>query len=221
VSVVVFQALDKLRTYVEAQITSLSGKVRSLSADAVQVEPMPAMAFVPRQFTPTWTTPCEVAKPSSSTQLVQVGEGVLRVEVRIGQRHPAQREALQDSFTALFLADPLSPGSLTLSTAALTLQGVATGYAAPIDYTLVSWEWNEERVFEVARFVFMEIDITIPILYLRGATVGTEVYTITAIQLALTSDLTTTPNATASNIVKETVQFGANGVLVTPTSFPP
>jgi len=217
VSVVVFQALDKLRQTVEAAIPDLSGRVRSLSADAVTVEPFPGMAFVPQTFTPSFYTALEAAQPSASTQLVQVGEGTLRIEVRIGAKHPAQREALQDAFTALFLADDDAPGSLTLDTAPLTLQGYATGYQAPIGFEIVTWEWNEERVFDVARFTFMAIDATIPILYLRGATPGTEVYTIQAIQLALTKDLTTTPNATASNLtIVETVQVNADGELVPP-----
>jgi len=220
-STVAFQALDKLRSTIETAIPSLSGKVRSLSADAVQVEPFPGMAFVPQRFEPEWYTEMEVAQPTASTQLVQQGEGVLRVEVRIGGKHPAQREALQDSFTNLFQSGTGSPGSLLLSTAALTLQGVATGYAAPFSCDLVSWEWNEERVFDVARFTFIEIDMTLPILYLRGATAGTEVYTIEAIHFAMTRDLTTTPNATASNlIIDETVQVDEDGVLETPQAFP-
>lgn len=220
-STIAFQALDKLRSTVETAIASLVGKVRSLSADAVQVEPFPGMVFVPQRFVPEWYTEMEVSQPTASTQLVQQGEGVLRVEVRIGAKHPAAREALQDSFTNLFQSSTSTPGTLSLSTAALTLQGVATGYAAPFSCELVNWEWNEERVFDVARFTFIEMDMTLPILYLRGATVGTEVYTIEAIQLALTKDLTTTPNATASNLtIVETVQVDADGVLEAPEVFP-
>lgn len=221
-SVTVFQALDKLRSTVETAIPSLVGKVRTLSADAVQSEPMPAMAFVPRQFVPEWWgTEIEVSQPSASQQLVQQGEGVLRIEVRIGRQTPAQREALQDSFTNLFQAATTAPGTLSLTTAALTLQGVATGYAAPFSCDIVNWEWNEERVFDVARFTFLEVDMALPILYLRGATAGTEVYTIEAIQLSMTRDLTTTPNATASNlIIDETVQIDDDGVLEAPQAFP-
>ncbi len=220
-STIAFQALDKLRSTVETAIPSLSGKVRALSADAVQVEPFPGMVFVPQTFTAEWYTEMEVSQPTTSTQLVQQGEGVLRVEVRIGAKHPAAREALQDSFTNLFQSSATAPGSLLLSTAALTLQGVATGYAAPFSCDLVSWEWNEERVFDVARFTFLELDMTLPILYLRGATAGTEVYTISAIQLALTKDLTTTPDATASNLtIVETVQVDSDGVLEAPQVFP-
>ena len=77
------------------------------------------------------------------------------------------------------------------------------------------------QVWPLARFTFIEMDMTLPILYLRGATVGTEVYTIEAIQLALTKDLTTTPNATASNLtIVETVQVDADGVLEAPEVFP-
>lgn len=220
-STIAFQALDKLRSTIEAAIPSLSGKVRSLSADAVQVEPFPGIALVPQTFTAEWYTEMEVAQPTASTQLVQQGEGTLRVEVRIGAKHPAAREALQDSFTNLFQTSATAPGSLLLSTAALTLQGVATGYAAPFSCDLVSWEWNEERVFDVARFAFIEMDMSLPILYLRGATVGTEVYTIEAIQFAMTRDLTTTPNATASNLtIDETVQVDDDGVLEAPQAFP-
>ena len=141
--------------------------------------------------------------------------------MRIGAKTPAAREALQDSFTNPFQSSTSTPGTLSLTTAALTLQGVATGYAAPFSCELVNWEWNEERVFDVARFTFIEMDMTLPILYLRGATVGTEVYTIEAIQLALTKDLTTTPNATASNLtIVETVQVDADGVLEAPEVFP-
>lgn len=220
-SVVVFQSLDKLRATVEAAIPTLVGKVRPVSADAMHAESMPAMAFVPRDFDPTFGSAIEVSKPTSSTQLMQVGEGRLRVEVRIGHRHPAQREALQEQFTALFLADPDAPGTISLLTAPLTIQGFATGYQAPCSYELANWEWNEERVFETARFVFMEMEILVPILYLRGATAGTEVYTIAAIQLQMTRDLTTTPNAAATNLVTdETVQVNADGRLVAPTAFP-
>ena len=220
-STIAFQALDKLRQAIEAAIPDLAGKVRALSADAVVAEPFPGLALVPQRFTAEWYPEMEVSQPSASTQLVQQGEGVLRVEVRIGAKHPAQRELLQDAFTALFQADADAPGSLLLSTAPLTLQGYATGYAAPFSCDIVNWEWNEERVFDVARFTFMEIDIALPILYLRGATPGTEVYTIQAIQFAMTRDLTTTPNATASNLtIDETVQVDSTGVLEAPEVFP-
>lgn len=188
-SAVVYHGLKALKTAVVAASVATADQVREVPADAVQNETMPGIAFVPGKFTVEWHTPAEVAVPGSGYQLVKVGEATGPIEVRIQRQHAAQRETLQDAFMALFMSDPDVPGGLSVLTEALTLQGIATGYQAPVAFELEEWEWDDERVFDVARYSFLTLQATFPVLYVRGVVPGTEVYEIQRLQVSMTKDL--------------------------------
>jgi hypothetical protein len=96
------------------------------------------------------------------------------------------------------------PGMLVLPTAALVVGGTSTGVTTSCAYDLESFEWQDERVFEAARFAFMDVTVEFPIVVAR-----TDAYAITSLRLALTDDLTSTLDANLP--VDETVLITADG----------
>lgn len=215
---VLYAGLAALKTAMATATGVAATSIREVPADAVTAEPTPVIAFVPGKFTVEWATAEEASIPSASTQLVCLGVATGPVEIRVMRQHPAQREALQDLVMAMFMSQDGSPGSYTAITSALTIQGVATGHTATVAFDLMDYEWNEERVFETARYSFMTCTATVPVLYLRGATAGTEVHTIEAVQMAWSADIDTLPASAAT--VLETVQVSEDGYLEAPDVFP-
>lgn len=186
------ESLRILAAHIGTNVADLTGKVLSEWAGPSVPETMPVCALVGRKFTPAWHNEIPIGG-AAPVSLIQFGLVTGTIEIRIGHNTPAQREALQDEVMSLFMAAGASrtaivrPGVLVLPTAPIVVSGTSTGVTASVAYDLETFEWQEERVFEAARFAFMDITVEMPLIVARE-----DAYAITDLRLALTRDLTST-----------------------------
>ncbi len=184
-SQVIRAALNALKADLE-NVSGMTGKVRAVAPDAQDVEFSPGITLVAQKFKFLVTQREAISRPTSTSQLWQVGRLEGKVQIRVMGKEPAVREAVSEGVFARFFSQTGRRGTLLLETDALTLAGTATLYEAPCSFTLASAEWNEERVFDRKRYCFMDVDCSVPLLVAEAA-----VPLMATIVLHVTHDMTT------------------------------
>ncbi len=189
-SLVTREALRILAAHISTNVSTLTGKVKPEWSDAMHAEPMPVCGLVPRRFTPEWFNELPLGG-TAPVSVIQLGLVTGKIELRVGHKTAAQRERLCDEVMGLFIEAGASrtaiakPGLLVLPTAPIYVAGVSSGVSTKCAYDLETWEWQEERVFEAARFAFLDVTVEFPIVIARE-----DAHAITDFRLALTKDIT-------------------------------
>lgn len=167
-------------------------QIFAVHADPERNIKFPSIALVSGRWSYEWLTEEELATDDDigdeieDAQLVSLGTLTGNIEVRIYEQTPAKRELLEEKVIAAFMADPLSPGVLTATATDLEVSGQEIDYEADVSFVLGDTSWSEERVFERARYSFLDVTCEVPIVLLREG-----IYTILELQLQLTKDLDT------------------------------
>jgi len=199
-------ALDALRADLAANVTGMSaaGKVAAVARDAFRDAPQPSIQLVPLRTTFEWTRPQAISSLSGQRGLWRAGRMAADVQIRVVSRTPKEREPIEEQVIARFA--PRS-GTLHLSTGALTLSGIATGYSAPVAVGLDRELWEEEKTQERRRYSYLDTTLTTEVLYVSAT--GT-VPTIASIILHVTHDMKTAYPA----VKRKNYQVTTGGVLV-------
>lgn len=178
------------------QLASYSGlpieQVFSVHADQEKNIKFPSIAIVAGRWSYEWfsddelATDDDIGEEIEDAQLVSIGTLTGIFEVRIYEQTAGKRELLEEKVIRAFMDNELAPGVLTATCTDLEVSGQAIDYEADASFVLGDTSWSEERVFERARYSFLDVTCEVPIMVLREG-----IYTILELQLQLTKDLDT------------------------------
>lgn len=208
-------AAAALAAAIAAEVPELAGKIEVTDAPPSQAAQYPAAAIEMGRFTFEAGTMDVVDDASGAPVMNGVDAlaegGVVRGSLRIwlATRLPPQREQLEEAIQRAFIADDLAPGRLAVTLSNVQVGDFATGVDWPLAFFCEDSEWNEELVFSEKRWVFLTIEVDLPILVLLK-----NVPKVTTLIAQITTDLATTvddPSDVATLIGLDQVRVSADG----------
>jgi hypothetical protein len=128
-----------------------------------------------------------------------VGDFTGKVEIRIGARTPAEREAFGERVLHRFLSQQGRRGVLVLQLPGLEINGYTLATDVPVAFCLDQDGWNDEMVFDKKRYQYLELAVDLPALVNRFP-----VYDINQLVTAFTEDLTSEDPTTEQVEVTDT-----------------
>lgn len=196
-----------LADHISANVPELVGKTLPMPADPDVDATCESAIVIPGDFSfePSMSSDELTSNEDENFAVVDLGAWVGSVEIRILAHSAAEREKLEQKVLNLFVDG--RRGQIVLQTQELKITEFVTTYQAPIAFDLGSNSWNEEMVFDKARYSFTTVKVIYPMLAAWGA------YTIDQMISSLTEDLTT---VIASDIPIESKAIDSDGVLTTP-----
>src|SRR5260221_3398203 len=118
-----------------------------------------------------------------------------------------ERETFEQAILDLFLAfDNWTPGTISLMTPNLTINGYVSLFAAQVKLWLDQEDWREEMSFEGHRYTFITVPVSFPALTSANAV------TLTELNIDLSTDfevVITSSSQLASNDKVEVLQDGS------------
>lgn len=179
------QVADLLADYIGTQIAALAGKVHSTAPGPEETAGFPCATVLPGPVSFEPHDPIERGTSVDEIQdervILDVGDFTGEYEIRVYAKSVAQREALEQAVTDLFLAR-LTGGLLVLTLSGVTLRGEVQETTFPVGFMLDRGEWQEEYAWENRRFAFIDVRVEFPALVLQDA------YTIDDLQQAISTD---------------------------------
>lgn len=179
-------AAQTFATWLVGKVPSLSGKIHTAQEGPNERAAFPcvsilmrSMTFDPAQADELWWN----EDTDDGKLLMNVGCFSGTCEVRVYAKSVAERESLEQQILHALMAEPMSPGVVSLQTPEVTVNSLVTLYQAPVAFCLDDAEWREEFAFENRRFSFIDLDAMFPALVTRDA------YTIETLVTALNHDI--------------------------------
>ena len=145
----------------------------------------PAIAVLPRKFTPVLSQDVERASVDDATLLVECGAEDGTIELRACAEYPPQREAVEALVRDAFFQAEQRPGAAYLTVEGVQAMGVQTAYDAPVAVRWGQADWTEELAFSQKRFSFVEVQARLPIFAIRRAPTANTVQAGSAVNVGL------------------------------------
>lgn len=179
------EACRAIAASISANVAALTGKCEAGQADEEVTAEYPALRVIPRRFVfePFQDEEIGADNDADAAYLIQRGDFEGQVEVRIYALDQYERGELEEAVMQWLLGEDDAPGARVLTTANLTLGGVATLYAAPLTVDLDEEDWREEMAFDKKRMSFLTLQVAYPALVARSAPL------INTLYLAIAHDL--------------------------------
>jgi hypothetical protein len=177
---------DALANHLAANIVGLAGKVTAVPAGPEENLKCLAAKVIPSTFNfePSNADDLYWDEDTDDGKVVQdVGSWTGNFVIELYTTSPAERELYEQKILDLFQATEWAPGTLFISTPALTINGYASLHQSEIKFRLDSEDWIDEMAFESRRYAFIDIFVDYPALTARDA------HTIEDLQLAFSSDM--------------------------------
>lgn len=163
---------------------SLGVTIAAGAADPEDRLVTPTIRLLPQDFEFIPFQEDSVDDSPADRHLIDVGEFVGDIEMRLVGCSGETRETLEDSVTNLFLAQELRPGVIVAQTRPVTVGGWSTAYTASCAYILESAIWHDEAAFSKRRYTYLTISTVYPALVMRKPD-----YTINELIAAFNMDL--------------------------------
>ena len=186
-AVVRLEALTGLGAYIEAAIPELRGHIEIVQVPPEQPMTFPSLAIVGSRFRYSNSQEDEARdedevaiQPDGTSLVVNLGAWETTVQLRLACATIADRFALQESLTELFLQREGAPGVLCTTVTACPALGniLAT-------WTLNDSEWEDDKAFSSQHWAVLDIDGTIPVLVTRRG-----IYSLDDLRLGMSHDFT-------------------------------
>lgn len=171
-----------LASHLASNIAGLSGKVTAVAAGPEEDLACLAVKIIPDAMIFEASNPDEIywdEVVDDGKVVVDVGSWTGNFTIELYTNSPAEREEYEQKIIDLFQATEWAPGTLYLTTPALTVNGYASLHTAEIKFRLQEENWIDEMSFESKRYTFLEIFVDYPALTTYNAG------TIESLQLAL------------------------------------
>ncbi len=194
-----YEACVGLAAALETAVPALVGKVHAQQGDPSHQATWPCLTILPRMFhfDPWQENELAVDTGGLDNHLLECGDLSGTVELQITAASAAEREDLEELVINAMFQRELAPGTLIVTCPNVVVAGVTTGYDAPITFSLVDAQWQEEFVFDQKRMSFLVLNVELPILVLRTA------YDIENLTIALTADLESDTPVTVDEVVAD------------------
>lgn len=180
-------AADTLGAYLESQIPGLAGKIFTAAAGPETRAPCLALRLISRMFRFVPSDALEVYENATTDDgkvLVDIGLFTGLLTLQLYTTSPAEREQYEQLILDVFLSTVWSPGTLYLTTPAVTVGGYASLYQAPLKAYLEDFSWIDEMAFESKRYSFMDVELDFSALAKYDA------HTIESLQIAFSNSNT-------------------------------
>lgn len=186
-----------------------------------QLAEYPKVAILPERF--KYQAWYEGAIEDDAGEVVTVdGDPLMRVasfdgtiRLWVGSNYAAQREQVEDAILRSFHLISGAPGRIDVTIDDIEIGGVATGYDAPISFTLgPDTEWREELVFSERRWSYLMVGLSFPLYVTRS-----DAALVQSLWVAITGDTETTiPDGTTAedlgDILPDVEWHGMHGEVV-------
>ena len=184
-AVVRLEALTTLRATIEAAVPELRDHVEIVQVPPDQPLTFPSLAivgtkyrYVPFQEDAARDADDEEIRPDPTSLVVNLGCWETTVQLRLATTTIAERFALQETLTEMFMQREGAPGILCTTVTACPALG----------NILASWvindgDWEDDKAFSSQHWATLDIDGTIPVLVTRRG-----VYTLDDLRLGITRD---------------------------------
>jgi hypothetical protein len=197
---------DSIAGFFSTAIPSLNGNIKT-GQDGPETNfspPAVRMYFETLTFSPENVQEEYWTDPDDGKVIYDVGEwdGLLRIELWCSTK--PERETFEQLIIDQFLSfDAWSPGTVSILTPNLTINGYISLYAAQIKIWLDQQEWQEEMAFEGHRYTFITVPVSFPALTSANAV------TIQELDVIVSTDFEAviTDSGTVSKTDKITVQL--------------
>ena len=209
IAVVRLEALNALKATIEAAVSELRGHVEIVQVPPDQHLTFPALAivgtkfrYVPFQEDEARDDNGNAILPDATSLVVNLGCWETTVQLRLATTTLAERYALQETLTELFLQREGAPGILCTTVTACPALG----------HILASWalndgEWEDDKAFSSQHWAVLDVDGTIPVLVTRRG-----VYTLDDLRLGITQDFST-PKTSAGFDTVPVVKINEDGSI--------
>lgn len=191
-------AMDKLIAILTEAVPELADHICKMGEPHLK-RTWPTLQIIPIRFRYYPQQEHEHKGLSHSVAVFDVGRHQGTIQLRLGANTPAQRWDLEDKILNVFLSQEGRPGVLVT-----TIEEV---HDAVVAWELEDDEWNNEKVFTKEFYSILTVRAQIPALITREG-----VYTIEAIRLSLTEDLSTEFTDLPTSAI-ETVEIDEDGNL--------
>jgi hypothetical protein len=176
-------ALKALADYIVAYVPQLD-MVHVGHADPEDLDGTPCASLIPsRTMFDAHLGVDEIEDAATGASLLDVGVWEGTVELRVSGKNQPQREQLETAITNLFMSRARR-GTLVVTTPQLIVNNILTVYQAPVAFSLMGSNWEEEAVWEKKRYSYITLQFSYPALIAELAD------TIEAYHVAFTEDLT-------------------------------
>jgi hypothetical protein len=158
---------DALVGFFSSALPALNGNVK-IGQDGPETNftpPAVRLFFETLTFSPENFQEEYYADPDDGKLVYDMGEwdGLLRIELWCSTK--PERETLEQLILDQFLSfDAWSPGTISVMTQNLTINGYVALYAAQIKMWLDQEEWQEEMSFEGHRYTYITVPVSFPAL---------------------------------------------------------
>lgn len=177
---------NALANHLATNISGLAGKVTAVAAGPDEDLNCLAVKIIPDTFSfePSNADDVYWDEDTDDGAVVQdVGSWIGNFTIELYTTTPAEREHYEQAIIDLFTSTEWAPGTLFVSTPALTVMGYASLHTAEIKFRLEEENWIDELAFESKRYTFLDIFVDYPALIKRTAA------TIEDLQLILSQDV--------------------------------
>jgi hypothetical protein len=162
---------NALASHIASNVAGLAGKVTAVAAGPETDLPCLAAKIISDRFTfePSQEDEVYEADPDDGKIITDVGSWTGNFTIELYTNSPAEREQYEQAIIDLFMETEWAPGTLFISTPALTVGGYVSLHTAEIKFRLEGENWADEMSFEAKRYTFLDVYVDFPALVLRTA----------------------------------------------------
>ena len=209
-AVVRLEALKSLGAAIELGISELRDHVEIVQVPPEQKLTFPSLALVGSKYRYTPFQEAEATddtgdtiEPDESSLVVSLGCWETTVQMRLACATLADRYALEESLTELWMQREGAPGVLCTTVTACPLLGNVLA-----SWTLNDSDWTDDMAFSSQHWAVAEIEGVIPVLVTRRG-----VYSLDELRLGLTNDFTIPATSAGFDTVVPVVKINENGTV--------
>ena len=209
-AVVRLEALKSLGAAIELGISELRGHVEIVQVPPEQKLTFPSLALVGSKYRYTPFQEAEATddagdtvEPDEQSLVVSLGCWETTVQMRLACATLADRYALEESLTELWMQREGAPGVLCTTVTACPLLGNILA-----SWTLDDSDWADDMAFSSQHWAVAEVSGVIPVLVTRRG-----VYSLDERRLGLTNDFTIPETSAGFDTVVPVVKINENGTV--------